>query len=49
MWNKYTYVCSDCDALIEHTTTRDLSQYRGFCGCGSANLMWISIKDATVV
>jgi DNA-directed RNA polymerase subunit RPC12/RpoP len=29
MWTRYSYVCTDCDALTEITTVDDLSQYRG--------------------
>jgi hypothetical protein len=46
-WNKYTYVCSTCDALTEVTTTKDLKGYRGWC-CGSSNLNWLSVVDATI-
>lgn len=47
-WDKYTYVCSDCDALTEVTTVKDLKEYRGWCSCGSANLLWLSVEDATI-
>lgn len=47
-WNKYTYVCEDCDALIEITTLKDLKEYRGWCSCSSANLLWLSVEDATI-
>ena len=47
-WNKYTYVCGTCDALTEITTLKDLKEYRGWCSCGSANLLWISKESATI-
>lgn len=47
-WDKYTYVCGDCDALTEITTVKDLKEYRGWCSCGSANLLWLSVEDATI-
>jgi DNA-directed RNA polymerase subunit RPC12/RpoP len=48
MWDKYTYVCTDCDALIEITTLENIRQWRGWCPCGSANIIKISVMDATV-
>jgi len=48
MWTKYDYVCSDCDALIEITTLDNIREWRGWCPCGSANLINISVTDATV-
>ena len=48
MWTKYDYVCSDCDTLIEITTLDNISEWRGWCPCGSPNLTWISSNDATV-
>ena len=48
MWTKYDYVCSDCDALIEITTLDDIREWRGWCPCGSANIINISVTDATV-
>jgi hypothetical protein len=47
-WTKYDYVCSDCDALMEITTRIKLKSWRGWCSCGSANLMMIGYADATV-
>jgi len=46
MWTKYDYVCSDCDALIEITTLQNIREWRGWCSCGSANLINISVMDA---
>lgn len=48
MWTKYDYVCSDCDALIEITTLDNIREWRGWCPCGSANIINISVTDATV-
>jgi DNA-directed RNA polymerase subunit RPC12/RpoP len=48
MWIKYSYVCTDCDALTEITTLQKLIDYRGWCACGSANLVRVAIEDATV-
>jgi hypothetical protein len=48
-WDKYSYVCSDCDALTEITTVKNLKEYRGWCSCGSANLLWVSVEDATIL
>ena len=48
MWTKYDYVCSDCDALIEITTLENIREWRGWCSCGSANIINISVMDATV-
>jgi DNA-directed RNA polymerase subunit RPC12/RpoP len=45
MWTKYDYVCSDCDALIEITTLDDIRDWRGWCPCGSANIINISVRD----
>lgn len=45
MWTKYDYVCSDCDALIEITTLDKLEDWRGWCPCGSANIINISVTD----
>ena len=48
MWIKYSYVCTDCDALIEITTLQKLIDYRGWCSCGSPNLVRVAIEDATI-
>lgn len=39
MWKTYDYLCTDCDALIEITTLKEISQWRGWCPCGSPNLI----------
>jgi hypothetical protein len=44
-WTKYDYVCSDCDALIEITTLENIRDWRGWCSCGSANIINISVTD----
>jgi len=46
MWSKYDYVCTDCDALIEITTLENIREWRGWCSCGSANLINIGVMDA---
>lgn len=48
MWTKYDYLCTDCDALIEITTLQNIREWRGWCSCGSANLINIGVSDATV-
>jgi DNA-directed RNA polymerase subunit RPC12/RpoP len=45
MWSKYDYVCSDCDALIEITTLENIRDWRGWCPCGSANIVNIGVSD----
>jgi hypothetical protein len=46
MWTKYDYLCTDCDALIEITTLKNIREWRGWCSCGSANLINIGVSDA---
>jgi hypothetical protein len=48
MWTKYDYLCTDCDALIEITITSNLKHWRGWCPCGSPNLIMLGYEDATV-
>jgi DNA-directed RNA polymerase subunit RPC12/RpoP len=48
MWIKYSYVCTDCDALTEITTLQKLIDYRGWCACGSPNLVRVAIEDGRV-
>jgi hypothetical protein len=48
MWTKYDYLCTDCDALMEITTLHDLFEWRGWCSCGSPQLVLIGHADATV-
>ena len=46
MWTKYDYLCTDCDALMAITTLQDIREWRGWCSCGSAQLINIGIHDA---
>ena len=46
-WFKYDYLCTDCDALTEVTTVKNLDDYRGWCSCGSANLTQINKTNVT--
>ena len=48
MWIKYSYVCNDCDALTEITTLQKLYDYRGWCACGSPNLVRVAVEDGRV-
>ena len=47
-WTKYDYLCTDCDALIEITTLKNIREWRGWCPCGSANIINVGVSDATV-
>ena len=44
-WMKYDYVCSDCDALIQITTLENIRAWRGWCPCGSPNIINIGVSD----
>jgi hypothetical protein len=44
-WNKYTHVCHTCDALIEYTSTRGVTDIT--CECGG-NTVYLSVADATI-
>jgi hypothetical protein len=48
-WTKYEYLCTDCDALTEVTTVKNLDNYRGWCSCGSANIIQINKQDVTQI
>ena len=48
-WTKYEYLCTDCDALTEITTLKNLDEYRGWCSCGSANIIRINKLNVTEV
>jgi hypothetical protein len=48
-WTKYEYLCTDCDALTEITTLKNLNDYRGWCSCGSANIIRINKLDVTEI
>ena len=45
MWTKYDYLCTDCDALIEITTLQNIREWRGWCPCGSDNIINIGVSD----
>lgn len=47
MWTKFSFVCNDCDSLLEYTTQKDLDDFRGWCCCGSPNTVMIEKIDAT--
>ena len=44
-WTKYDYLCTDCDALIEITTLKNIREWRGWCSCGSANIINIGTSN----
>jgi hypothetical protein len=44
-WTKYDYLCTDCDALIEITTLKNIREWRGWCPCGSANIINIGTSN----
>jgi hypothetical protein len=44
-WTKYDYLCTDCDALIEITTLVNIREWRGWCSCGSVNVINIGVSD----
>ena len=46
-WFKYDYLCTDCDALTEVTTVKNLDGYRGWCSCGSPNIIQINKQNVT--
>jgi len=48
-WSKYEYLCTDCDALTEITTLKILDDYRGWCSCGSANIIRINKLNVTEI
>jgi hypothetical protein len=48
-WTKYEYLCTDCDALTEVTTVKNLDNYRGWCSCGSANIIRINKLNVTQI
>lgn len=45
-WNKYTHVCHTCDALIEYTSTRNVTDIT--CECGGVT-GYLSVQDATIL
>ena len=44
-WYKYTYVCSNCDALIEITNKTNIYTPHICCGIEAT---WLSVVDATI-
>ena len=48
MWTKYDYLCTDCDALMEITTLVDIEAWRGWCSCGSPNLINIGTSPGNL-
>ena len=48
-WTRYEYLCTDCDALTEITTLKNLDEYRGWCSCGSANIIRINKLNVTEI
>jgi hypothetical protein len=44
-WNKYTHVCQTCDALIESTSKRVVTEIT--CECGG-KCVWLSQEPATI-
>jgi hypothetical protein len=46
LWNKYTYVCPDCDTLVEATSHK--RQYRDECLTCPSTLVLLSVEDATI-
>jgi hypothetical protein len=44
-WYKYTYVCSNCDALIEITNKTNIYAPHICCGIETT---WLSVVDATI-
>lgn len=47
MWIKYSYVCANCDTLLEITTMYQDPE-DPYCVCSESDIMWISLEDATV-
>ena len=45
-WTNYDYVCNDCDALMEITTLIKLKSWRGWCSCGSPNIINVGTSPA---
>jgi hypothetical protein len=45
-WTKYDYVCNDRDALMEITTLIKLKSWRGWCSCGSPNIINVGTSPA---
>lgn len=47
-WTKYSYVCPDCDALIEITTMQNIENFYPWCSCGSANSNRVQVEEVNV-
>jgi hypothetical protein len=45
-WNKNTYVCGNCDSLLEITTTH--TNLEIYCVCAESDLHLLSVVDATI-
>ena len=46
MWTKYTYLCTDCDALIEITSCADkILDPACICGLGSGIVILLETSD----
>ena len=45
-WNKHTYVCGNCDSLLEITTTHN--ELETYCICAESDLTLLSVVDATI-
>jgi hypothetical protein len=48
LWNKYTYVCGSCDALVESTTKLSNFFQDPICSCAENTLTLLSVVDATI-
>ena len=48
LWNKYTYVCGSCDALVESTTKLSNFFQDPVCSCAENSLTLLSVVDATI-
>jgi hypothetical protein len=46
LWNKYTFVCPDCDTLVEATAHKRV--YRDECLTCPSTLVLLSVVDATI-
>jgi len=48
-WTKWTYVCTNCDALVEMTLRSDGKSHFADCPkCFDFNLTLLSVVDATI-
>jgi DNA-directed RNA polymerase subunit RPC12/RpoP len=48
MWIKYSYICTDCDALIEITSLQKFTVFDGQCPCGARALVRVAVEDGRV-